>query len=269
MTPGSSLKTLCGVGSVILWSVGACGPGFTTDEGDDDSMNAGEGGMESEGGSTSNGGASGDSGGKGGSSGKGAGGSSGTSSGQGGTDSTGGTDATGGDSGNGGTDARGGTDGMGGSGMNGGSSNNGGTAGGGTTGMGGSLVGGVGGMLQGGTGGKGGASSGGTGMMGGTAGNVGTAGAGMGDPCANPRLPAEPGHSGNFNTPDAVCYLVTESFNVWRCNNIGARTITVNGTSVQCDASYATWPLPPPINGGYYFLFGPGVSFTSFDWWTQ
>jgi hypothetical protein len=54
------------------------------------------------------------------------------------------------------------------------------------------------------------------------------------------------------------------------CNNLGTRTVSVNGVAVVCDGSNGTWPLPALVEGYYYFEFSAGTpDYTSFYWWVQ
>ena len=83
-------------------------------------------------------------------------------------------------------------------------------------------------------------------------------------------LVQSPGYSGSFATTAAVCYRLTATFNAWACNNIGARTVRVNGVAVTCSATSGTWPLPARVDGAYYFEFSAGMlDYTSFYWWVQ
>jgi len=41
------------------------------------------------------------------------------------------------------------------------------------------------------------------------------------------------------------------------------RTIMVNGESVAC----GELPLPEPVDGGYYFDFGPGTNVSAAMYW--
>jgi hypothetical protein len=78
------------------------------------------------------------------------------------------------------------------------------------------------------------------------------------------------GTSGNFATTGAVCYRAIGGFNAWACNNLGTRTVSVNGVAVVCDGSNGTWPLPALVEGYYYFEFSAGTpDYTSFYWWVQ
>ena len=82
-------------------------------------------------------------------------------------------------------------------------------------------------------------------------------------------MPQSPGYSGSFETTAAVCYRITADFNAWMCNNIGTRTVRVNGVAVLCNP-YGTRPLPARVNGAYYFEFSAGEPpYTSFDWWVE
>ena len=70
------------------------------------------------------------------------------------------------------------------------------------------------------------------------------------------------GQSGNFNTTDAVCYVVSTTINGWGCSNATGRTVTVNGTAVTCGQ------LPLPGGAPYTFSFSAGsYPWASFYWW--
>lgn len=92
--------------------------------------------------------------------------------------------------------------------------------------------------------------------------------------CDDPLTPAQPvgaeGTTGAFDTTDGVCYrldFVPGQFAGWGCSNFqasaGNRTILVNGTSVTC----GQLPLPDPVDGGYYFEFGPGTNVSATMYW--
>ncbi len=104
------------------------------------------------------------------------------------------------------------------------------------------------------------------GGMSGGAGKGGSTGGGtLGAACDMPRTPSSTGNSGNFNTPNAVCYFVDEMFNTWACSNIGTRTVKVNGMASMCGGA-----LPAKMDGGYYFEFSAGTpDYTSFFWFTS
>jgi len=102
-----------------------------------------------------------------------------------------------------------------------------------------------------------------------------TATTGANATCSDPREPAQAaasGSTGAFGTTDAVCYFipfVPADFAGWGCSNFagpsgsGERSITVNGEPVGC----GDMPLPDPIDGGYYFEFGPGNNTQADVYW--
>jgi hypothetical protein len=119
-------------------------------------------------------------------------------------------------------------------------------------------------------------SSAGKGGAAGTAGtSAGTAGTGGGTTtlCDDARTPAETTSSGSFETMEGVCYLVVfpgtggMGINGWGCSNADDRTVTVNGTPVECGADLPA-PLMEPEPGSYVFEFSEGdLTYASFYWY--
>lgn len=71
--------------------------------------------------------------------------------------------------------------------------------------------------------------------------------------------------AGSLDTTDAVCYEIDAEIKGWTAWNVHGRTIEVNDVVVnQSD------PLPPPIDGKYYFGFSAGdypwCGFTHWTW---
>lgn len=275
---------MLGIATLLAFALTQCGPEQHPDESGDEGTSA-AGGMDGEAGDNATGGSN-----RGGSNAMGGSGNTSGDAGEGGNDARGGesgTDAggSGPSGGSGGSDVNGGNAGMpsGGSSMNGGSAGSAGSLGtggaaGGASGTGGTPMGGQGGSAGGGRGGTSGASSGGatsgSGGASGAAGASATGGSGGGTgwmPCTNAREPLYPGatngNSGSFMTAAAVCYRLATGFNNWACANMGNRTVQVNGVAVSC-SPYGTWPLPPAVNGYYYFEFSAGMpDYASFYWW--
>lgn len=83
------------------------------------------------------------------------------------------------------------------------------------------------------------------------------------EPCS-PAIPKTGGQSGNFETTGAVCYKITDNIAGWGCSNFDGRTLEVNGVAVTCQ----TMPLPPKVNGAYYFKASAGTyPWASMYWW--
>jgi endo-1,4-beta-D-glucanase Y len=70
------------------------------------------------------------------------------------------------------------------------------------------------------------------------------------------------GNSGNFDTPNAVCFKVADNLNGWGCSNFEGRTLKVNGTSKACGATITK------VSGYYLFDVSAGsVPWASIYWW--
>jgi hypothetical protein len=156
-----------------------------------------------------------------------------------------------------------GTTGSGGTGGTGGTSSTGGSGGkatGGATGSGGSSTGG---KASGGTSSTGGTASG----SGGTSSSGGSGGSGT-NPCAslcsNPVVFTTPSYqSGNLGT-GAICRETTANLSGGNCSNMSSRTLTVNGTAMNCTG----WTLPAKRNGGYCIQVTAGSpDYASFATW--
>lgn len=85
-----------------------------------------------------------------------------------------------------------------------------------------------------------------------------------GGECLN-AVPVAPGQQlggGGFGTTGAIWFVASDDLAGWTTSSLDGRTIEVNGENV---ASGQT-PLPPSVDGFYYFHFGPG----QFPWasWT-
>ncbi len=114
-----------------------------------------------------------------------------------------------------------------------------------------------------GTGGKSGTGGAGTGGKSGT-GGTGTGGRSAVEPCV-PSKTISGGQSGNFETSAAYCFRTADTIQGWGCSNFSGRSLLINDV-VQ--ASCGTLPLPPKINGYYYFEASAGAfPWASVYWW--
>jgi hypothetical protein len=91
-----------------------------------------------------------------------------------------------------------------------------------------------------------------------------TPSAGGGQACTG-AITVTGGNSGNFNTTGPVCYRTSDNIAGWGCSNFDGRTVTVNGTPVNCGQT----PLPAKLADGYRYFSISGGSFpwASFYWW--
>ncbi len=113
------------------------------------------------------------------------------------------------------------------------------------------------------------ASSGGVASTGGdtsTGGAIGTDDGGEGsEPCVPVQTITGTGSasSGNFGTVGEFCFRTPDNINGWGCSNLTGRTLKVNGVTETCGAL----PLPPKVNGYYYFDASAGsVDYASIYW---
>jgi hypothetical protein len=71
-------------------------------------------------------------------------------------------------------------------------------------------------------------------------------------------------NSGPFNTTGERWFVVTTNINGWQASEIQGRTIRVNGVVVTA----GQMPLPPAVNGSYYFQFTAGTNnWSSWSFW--
>lgn len=93
---------------------------------------------------------------------------------------------------------------------------------------------------------------------------VGTDGSAL---CYDPIPLARYENSLNFETFGERWYAVTDQPNGWQASNVGNRVIRVNGQVM----SPGQMPLPPMIDGKWYFHFGPGTlpetQYTNWSFW--
>jgi len=82
--------------------------------------------------------------------------------------------------------------------------------------------------------------------------------------CTNPVVFTTSNYqSGNLGTATS-CRQTTASLNGGNCSNIGSRTLSVNGTAMNCNG----WALPVKRNGGYCIQVTSGTpDYTSFVTW--
>jgi hypothetical protein len=89
-----------------------------------------------------------------------------------------------------------------------------------------------------------------------------------GSPCANLCSPAivKTGpaiQSGNLGT-GAICHETTSDLTGGNCSNMTGRTLTVNGTTMNCNG----WTLPAKRNNGYCIrVTRGGRSYASYSTW--
>ena len=115
--------------------------------------------------------------------------------------------------------------------------------------------------------GSGGAGTAGTTSKGGTTGTAsgGSTGTGGGsEPCLPDETINGSGNSGNFGTTGEFCFRTADTITGWSCSSITGRTLKVNNVVETC----GTMPLPPKINGYYYFdASAGGVDYASIAWY--
>jgi hypothetical protein len=83
-------------------------------------------------------------------------------------------------------------------------------------------------------------------------------------PCSSATPIIRNQNSGSFNTLGERWFVVSESINGWQASEMTGRSIKVNGVTV----TPGQMPLPPAVNGKYYFQFSAGTkTWASWSFW--